>query len=134
MENKINDALADSKRWLSSAQINEKNKNYDIALYSAEMALEIAMKGLLIKRGVDYPKKHDVIDYFKDAVASRGTVEELRKNLDDIISTFSKLLDLRNIAGYNFGMLTQDEELAKETRKLVSSTEKYIPIIEKAIK
>jgi HEPN domain-containing protein len=133
MENSASGAIKDAKRWIATAAYSGESGNYDIALYSAEMALEIAMKALLIKNGVDYPKKHDVIDQFKLVVNSRGVNRQLREKSDDIVKTFSKLLDLRNMAGYNFGELKLDDQTKQETRALIGSTGLYIKIIEATI-
>ncbi len=134
MERKASDAIDDAKRWLSAAESSEKAGSYDIALYSAEMALEIAMKAVLINKGVDYPKKHDITDYFKTAVDSRSTVKELRDELPSLISTFSELLNLRNAAGYNIGTLRLDEATASKTRELLKRSAVFIGIIERELR
>ena len=59
MEMNVKNAIDDANRWVISAEKNFDSGNYDIALYSMEMALEIAMKSFLIKNKIEYPKKHD---------------------------------------------------------------------------
>ncbi len=130
MENRISEAMKDSERWLSSAENNLKAGNYDIALYSSEMSLEIAIKALLIKNGIDYPKKHDVIDQFRLIINQRNTDNKLREKADNIIKTFSQLLDYRNIAGYNFGELKLDDNVKNKTEELIKETKAYIELIE----
>jgi HEPN domain-containing protein len=133
MEMNVKNAMDDAKRWLLSAEKNTSANNYDIALYSMEMALEIAIKSFLIKNKTEYPKKHDVIDYFKAAGAKNDTRKELRENLDGIIKTFSKLLDFRNDAGYNFGRLKNDSKLRDESVKLLRETKRCVELIENAL-
>ncbi len=133
MENKARAAIEDSERWLSTAKLSENSGSFDIALYSAEMSLEIAMKALLTKKGVDYPKKHDIIDYFKVSIGSKGIPKELKDESQSIIRTFSELLDLRNSAGYNLGALKLDAVTASKARELISLTEKHIALIKKAV-
>ncbi len=98
------------------------------------MALEIAMKALMISEGIDYPKKHDIIDYFKIAVDSKDITKELKNESASIISTFSELLDLRNSAGYNLGTLKLDATTASKSNELIRLVERHIASIKKALK
>ena len=132
MEMNVKNAIDDANRWIISAEKNFDSDNYDIALYSMEMALEIAMKSFLIKNKIEYPKKHDVMDYFKGASTGNNATKDLKKNIDGLATVFSKLLDLRNDAGYNFGRLKNDAKLKDESAKLLKETKKYVEIIEKS--
>ena len=133
MEVNVKNTIDDAKRWLLSAEKNASADNYGIALYSMEMALEIAMKSFLISNKIEYPKKHDVIDYFKAAVAINGTKKSLKENSEWITKTFSILLDLRNDAGYNFGKLENDAKLKDESLRLLKETRRCVDVIEKSL-
>ena len=59
--------------------------------------------------------------------------KEPGENSVEIISVFSELLDMRNIAGYNLGRIELDEKTAKKAHELINLAEKYIETIGKTL-
>ena len=59
--NEAADALEDARRWFDVSILAGEHGDYNIGLYSLEMSVEIALKGVLTKFGIAYPKVHDII-------------------------------------------------------------------------
>ena len=54
-------ALIDrSKRFLISSEMQAGKGFYDLAVFSLEQALQLFLKALLIKHGVEYPRIHGI--------------------------------------------------------------------------
>jgi HEPN domain-containing protein len=53
-------ALNRARRWYQGAIRAFEDERWDDVIYSYEMAVEQALKGILILYGIEYPKKHDI--------------------------------------------------------------------------
>ena len=49
-----------SRRFLISSEMQAEKGFYDLAIFSLEQALQLFLKAMLIKNGVDYPRIHGV--------------------------------------------------------------------------
>ena len=124
MENVAKDAMRIANNWLLSAELEANGNNFNIALYSLEMALEISVKAVLLEEEVNFPKKHDVIDQFKDLVNNKKKFSMLKADLPEIIRIYSELLASRNTAGYGFSPIKNDFK---------AEVEETLPIVKKLI-
>lgn len=121
------DAIGSAKRWLKSAELNAKAGNYDSALYSLEMANEIAFKAALMALGVDAPKTHNISDVFSKSVAAdRKASKAFEGRLNAAIDTFRSLLELRSISGYIY-------ETRYDVTALKGKYQSYAKLVEEVI-
>ncbi len=120
-------ALGSAGRWLNSGRINSNGGNYDAALYSLEMAVEISLKAVLLSLNFDAPKTHAIGDFVKEAVRGNGKVpEEFRSSLPETLSVFNALLELRSVSGYIFESEKELKELGKMYSELRPKAEEAV--------
>lgn len=96
------DATASAARWLDSAKLNAKSGNYDAALYSLEMSVEIALKAVLLSLEIDAPKVHTIGDAVTLALQDKRVPKEFKEKTSTVLGTFNALLSLRSVGGYAF--------------------------------
>ena len=97
-------ALEQANRWFKSAALNRVGENFSNCVYDLEMALEIALKAVLIAMGKDYPKKHDIFDRLEEVVNEnpKAFSDEFRGSISLIKGTFRQLLNVRAASVYGF--------------------------------
>lgn len=128
-------AIGSAKRWLRSAELNAKAGNYDSALYSLEMANEIAFKAVLMSLGVDAPKTHNISDVFSRSVgADRKASKAFEGRMDAAVDTFRSLLELRSISGYIYETKYDVIALKGKYRSYAKPVEDVIGVCEKVVK
>ncbi len=129
------DAIESAKRWLRSAELNAKAGNYDSALYSLEMANEIAFKAVLITLGVDAPKTHNISDVFAKSVSADKKASKIFEGrMDAAIDTFRSLLELRSISGYIYETRYDVRALKGKYNSYAKPVEDIVGTCEKAVK
>ncbi len=71
--------------------------DYNIGLYSLEMSVEIALKGVLTKFRIAYPKVHDVISLIVKLFDEKNgkLPKEFIENETFIVDTFRELFAIR---------------------------------------
>ena len=92
-------ALSRSERWLQGAARALKDRRWDDAVFSSQMAVEVSSKAVLLALGVEFPKRHDVSAVFREVTSASklpGWFEVDRLSAD--ISTFAKLRALAEYA------------------------------------
>ncbi len=128
------EALKGAERWLGASQTEAGDGNYDIALYGLEMAVEIALKAVMLSLGADVPKIHDIRDAVAKAVKGDGRVpEEFVASLDEITIMFKRLLDLRQVSGYTFEAEGELRKLEAEYNGIAAPAKKAVSACEKAV-
>ncbi len=128
------EAIASAKRWLSSAKRVAGDGNYDAAVYSLEMAVEIAMKAVLISLGIESPKVHNIRGAMQQAVMeSRRIPKDFKDRVPEMFSTFNALLDLRAVGGYIFETRTGLGELEKRYAELEPDSADTVKRCERAV-
>ena len=130
------DALDDANSWFDVAIMSGKTGKYNIGLYSLEMALEIVMKAVLINLDVNYPKVHDIMPTFLNAVSeNKGKLpKEFIDKEDLIMKTFRELLKRRGPAGYTFSSDIKISDLEGDFKKYGKITKELIDLCIKAVK
>ena len=107
-------AVSDSKEWLSSAEKSMEIGAFSKAIYAMEMGVEMSLKALLLANGVDFPKVHNIITPLTRLVVSdKFSASEIKNNLEQIISVFHALLDLRSASAYSYES-SYDNEFFRE--------------------
>jgi HEPN domain-containing protein len=128
-------ALENAREWLKSASLNKNNENYAKSLYDMEMALEIAVKGVLIALGKNFPKKHAVVGLLRRAAQENGSrsSKEFIESTEELEKIFNELLELRNISGYSFQASVKKEEFKKLAEEYYGKTAHYVELCDKEI-
>ncbi len=129
-------ALEDSKRWFETAVASGKNGHYNIGLYSLEMAVEIALKAVLINLNINYPKVHDIMPTFTNAVAKNKGKLPARfiESESKIMETFRELLKRRGAAGYTFSSEIKIADLEGDFKRYSPATKDVIELCEEAVR
>ena len=110
--------MAVAKSWLRNANRNMGDREYELSLYSLEMAVEIAFKAVLISINIDPPKVHDIRDTIRISLNGNKKIsKQFSEGLDGYLSTFGELLSLRSMAGYGFEVGIESAELRKQKPK-----------------
>jgi len=97
-------AIDNAKVWLKSAEAVMAKKLYPPALYSMEMAVEIALKALLIELGINVPKTHNVMGTLRVTFDEKQSAlpKGFRDREEFVLAVYNDLLELRSNAGYTF--------------------------------
>jgi HEPN domain-containing protein len=133
--NEALDALSDAKRWFEVGMLAGQHGDYSIGLYSLEMSIEIALKGVLIKFQVNYPKVHDILPILVKLFAEKkGSMpKEFAENERLIVDTFRELLKRRGPAGYAFNSNIKIADLKGDFDVYSKAVEKAVRLCQKAI-
>jgi len=125
-----NRAIQESLSWFTSARLNMNGKNYSKCIYDLQMALEIAVKGVLLSVGVDSPKKHNVGDIIENVVAERKELfsERFRTALPEIVKSLRRLLYLRSASAYGFVKFIKPADFESIAKEMFQPTSDYISI------
>lgn len=125
--------LGRAGRWLRGAERALEDKRWDDVVYSAQMAVELSVKAVLLSIGIDFPKEHDVSDVLLQ-LADRGGVRAwFRREIPEISDVMAKLAEQRGLAGYGFEEgITADyfkdyaPEALRSARKVHSDCRKFL--------
>ena len=100
------------------------------------MFVEIALKGVLTKFGIVYPKVHDIIPLIVKLFDEKNgkLPNEFVENENLIIDTFRELLKRRGPAGYTFNSNIKIADLKGDFNTYSKAIEKIIKLCLKAIK
>lgn len=111
-------AMETASIWLDTAEAAMRSKIYATALYSMEMAVEIALKAVLMELGVNVPKLHNIMNVLEAVLDEKHSAisKEFIEKESFILSTYNDLLEIRPIVGYTFetGVSINTEEKAKK--------------------
>ncbi len=129
------DALGDAARWLNSAKRSGESGDYNLGIYALEMSVEIALKGVLIALGIDYPKVHDILPSVRLAIKEyKSKLPTIFVNNEAfILDTLRELLKLRGPAGYTFSSNIKIADLEGDYKKYLSSSVKTLELCKNAI-
>ncbi len=124
--------MAAAKRWLASAKASAGLGNYDNALFSLGMSVEVALKAVMYSLGVDVPKTHSIGDLLEAAVGQSRVPKKFKADLGATIATFNELLALRSASGYSFETRATLEGLHRKYDSLVERAEVVVKLCEDA--
>ena len=123
------EAMKIAKNWLLTAETMADKKIYNTALYSEEMAVEIALKALLLSFHIEPPKMHNIIEIVdSNLINSEKLSKEKREKIKEITRyLLPELLVNRQVSGYTFNYNIDKKDL--ETLAL-----KYLDLTRNAVK
>ncbi len=128
------DAIENAKRWLSSSSANAERGNYDLAVYSLEMSMEIALKALVFSAEADIPKTHSIGDRVMKIVREDVNLSRsIGGQIEEVVHTFNSLSTLRSISGYIYETRSTLEDMRKIYEKFARETARIVGLCEKAI-
>jgi len=118
-------AMDNAKVWLNTAEVTMNSRIYTTALYSMEMAVEIALKALLMELGINVPKLHNVTNVLKAIFEEKRSAlpKEFRDKEALILDTYNDLLEIRPLVGYIFEMNASIDVEEKAKRYIKASNE-----------
>ena len=79
-----------------------EDKRWDDVIYSSQMAVEHAVKAILLDQGLIFKRVHDVSDEFLALRNHKALPKEIQTDIDEILDTLIYLTDQRALAGYGF--------------------------------
>ncbi len=134
MEKNVKSALDNASRWCSTAQEAYVAKNYDNSVYAMERARERGLKAVLISRGVEYPKIHDITGVIRASLNADINKKRINQDMiDDMLSTLQVLLKYRNAAGYMFANNVSMDVLKRVADDNLEKVEKYLTFLNKIL-
>jgi len=101
-EKKVVLAFQRAKRWLQGSERAFEDGRWDDVVYSAQMAVEQAVKALLMKEGLIFRRVHDVADELHGLRSKMSLRGDVSADIDRILDTLVFLGDQRSLAGYGY--------------------------------
>ena len=113
--------INEAEELLEEAKRAYQSSLYNIAVRRSQETVELALKGLLIILGIEYPKIHDVGTVFYEQAKAKGVkIEE--KDLEKIKFISSQLTKEREASFYmEKDYIKEEAEEAKEDAEFVFS-------------
>jgi len=96
-----NEALKRARRWYQGSIRALEDQRWDDVVYSYEMAVEQALKAILILYGIEYPKKHDISNIYL-SLKNKKVPEFFSKNIDNHAKILNILVKKRGPAAYGY--------------------------------
>ena len=127
--------MENSRMWLTAAQLSLGKGIYTIALYSAEMATEMALKGVLQALKTDVPKAHNITAQIRAILEANGNrlPKEFLDNESLILGTFRALVDLRPQVGYIHEGKIDEKRIESQAKEYVKNAGYIVRLCDKAI-
>ena len=99
--NTSKEAVKRAFRWYQGAIRAYEDERWDDVIYSLQMAVEQALKGILILFGIEYPKKHDVSTIYVE-LKQKQIPEWFKEKIDNQVDMLKDLVKLRGKASYGY--------------------------------
>ncbi|MBE5728460.1 HEPN domain-containing protein [Candidatus Parvarchaeota archaeon] len=122
------EAIKTAESWIKTAETMLVEKVYNTALYSEEMAVEIALKAVMLSAGIEPPKVHNIIESVESNVLSSDKVpKKYKEELKGITrSLLPELLRNRQLSGYTFNYNIDKKDLEKLAIKYLGESKKAV--------
>jgi HEPN domain-containing protein len=129
------DILKNSDKWLRACEVDRKNGLYSVALYSLEMSVEMALKAVLFKLGIEVPKTHNVAGQIRAVAKENAKIgKEFSGRIDKITDVFSTLVEYRAPSGYSFEYNFSEKELKDKLDGLYAESKSIIELCRKTVR
>jgi HEPN domain-containing protein len=115
-------ALERARRWYQGAIRAFEDQRWDDVIYSYEMAVEQALKAILILYGIEYPKKHDISIIYL-SLKSKNLPEYFSKNIDNHAKILNLLVKKRGPAAYGYVEGLDKSQFMKDAKNLRKDVE-----------
>ncbi len=123
-------AIETAENWIKTADIMAEKKIYNTSLYSEEMAVEIALKAVLLAIGVEPPKNHNIIETAEKNIQSSMKISKDRKEeiIEIVRSLLPELLGNKQTSGYTFNYNIDKESLEAIALRYLESSKKAVSL------
>lgn len=128
-------AIGTARMWLGSAEASMNSKIYPTAIYGMEMAVEIALKAVLMAFNANVPKLHNVMsvlhivfDENRNALPKTFIEKEAL-----IFDTYNDLLEERPLVGYTFETNAKTASVDK-AREYMKRAKEVVDLCELAVR
>ena len=129
------EAIRTAESWIKTAETMLGERVYNTALYSEEMAVEIALKAVMLSIGIEPPKVHNIIESVETNVLDSNNVpKKYKEELKEITrSLLPELLRNRQLSGYTFNYNINQKDLEKLAVKYLEASQKAVETCKKAV-
>ncbi len=130
------EAIDTAESWLETANTMAGKGIYNTALYSEEMAVEIALKAVMLAVDVEPPKIHNIIEIMENnTLLSRKIPKEKYSDVKRIVRTLlPELLRSRQTSGYTFNYNIDRKELKTLALKYLVASRDALNLCKNVIK
>ena len=109
-------AIMKGRQWYNVAIHALEDEQWDDVIYLYEMAVEQALKGILILFGIEFPKKHDISSVYQ-SLKIKNIPEEFKKKMDEHAKILKYLVVKRGISAYGYREGIKKNEFEKDAKK-----------------
>lgn len=129
------EAIKTAETWVETAEATLKNKIYNTALYSEEMAVEIALKAVLLSVGIEPPKVHNIMQVIETNIMKSDKLDSKDKYEIKRISRtlLPDLLNIRQISGYTFNYNINQKDLENMAVKYIDEVKSTVKTCRKIV-
>jgi len=120
-----NEALKRARRWYQGSIRALEDQRWDDVVYSYEMAVEQALKAILILYGIEYPKKHDISNIYL-SLKNKKVPEFFSKNIDNHAKILNILVKKKGPAAYGYVEGINKNEFMKDAKNLKQDVENIL--------
>lgn len=120
-----NEALKRARRWYQGSIRALEDQRWDDVVYSYEMAVEQALKAILILYGIEYPKKHDISNIYL-SLKNKKVPEFFSKNIDNHAKILNILVKKRGPAAYGYVEGINKNEFMEDAKNLKQDVENIL--------
>ena len=120
-----NEALKRARRWYQGSIRAIEDQRWDDVVYSYEMAVEQALKAILILYGIEYPKKHDISNIYL-SLKNKKVPEFFSKNVDNHAKILNILVKKRGPAAYGYVEGINKNEFMEDAKNLKQDVENIL--------
>lgn len=121
-----------AKRWYQSAIRALEDERWDDAIYSYEMAIEQALKAILILYGIEYPKRHDISNILIQ-LKQKDIPNFFSDKLDLYANLLTDLVNKRRIAAYGYIEGISKEKFKEDAISLKDTIKEVLNICERVL-
>lgn len=127
-------AFQRAQRWFQGAQRALEDERWDDVVYGAQMAVEQAIKAVMLGQGFVFKRVHDVSDEFLQ-LSTRSTFPQwFRDTIPAIVDILARLTDQRALAGYGFEEEVGVGYFEPSAKPALADAKKVLDFIERLLK
>ncbi|MGC8561579.1 MAG: HEPN domain-containing protein [Thermoplasmata archaeon] len=131
-----NEAIKTAEDWISTAETMLDKKIFNIALYSEEMGVQIALKAVMLSMGIEPPKTHNIIESLEATVLDSSRFpKKYKEDLKEITrSLLPELLRNRQMSGYTFNFRIDKKDLEILATRYFQRSKETIALCKKIVR
>ena len=127
------ESLKRGEQWQQNAIRAYEDERWNDVVFSYEMAVEQALKAILILFGIEYPKIHNISKFYM-SINKNNIPKWFVNNMDLHAKTLKELIKLRGIAAYGYVEGLTKDDFKEDANKFKDSVIKVIDDCKNLIK